>query len=242
MNPTYSFREGVYVRDADGTWRYGATGLPVPGATDVTLADRVPAVVVGSSTHGAVWVSRSLALTDVRMRELLGQLDAPAGSFPLPHPVDGLPADTPSVMILPVEFWNNHAGEVVDINAPELHPSAVLVIEDTARAVGLTPESLMEYVRRGVFPQPPVRLGRTPAWPRPVVQQWLANRRSPSVACEGCGETTEITGLMAKTSDDTPYTLPLCSSCGERVSRLLPGQPRPWTVGLVRHLLQARTD
>jgi hypothetical protein len=44
-----------------------------------------------------------------------------------------------------------------------LMTSAGLLIEDTARAVGLTPDTLMEYVRRRVFPQHPVRLGRTPA-------------------------------------------------------------------------------
>ena len=113
-----------------------------------------------------------------------------------------------------------------------------LLIEDTARAVGLTPDSLMEYVRRGVFPQPPVRLGRTPAWPRPLVQQWFADRRAPTVACEGCGETTEALGLTAKTSDEAPYAMQLCPSCGERIKRLLPGQPHSWTVDLVRRLLQ----
>jgi predicted DNA-binding transcriptional regulator AlpA len=172
------------------------------------------------------------------MRELLGELDAPPGSFPLPHPVHGLPDDTPSVIILPLDFWNNHGTEVVDIDAPELHPSAVLVIEDAARAVGLTPDSLMEYVRRGTFPQPPVRLGRTPAWPRPVVQQWLAKRRSPTVPCEGCGAMTQIAGLMAKTSDGLDYTLALCPSCGEQITRMLPGTPHPWTVDLVRRLLK----
>lgn len=239
MSPTQLFREGVYQREAGGTWRYTATGLVVPGAKDVTLRDRVPAVQVGGPVHGAVWVSRPLALTEPHMQALLSGLDAPPGSFGLPHPVEGLPEDTPSVIILSVGFWNEHAGDVIDIDAPELHPGAVLVIDEAARAVGLTSDSLMEYVRRGTFPQPPVRLGRTPAWPRPVVQQWISQRRAPTVKCEGCGEPTEVLGLMARTADGVPYTIPLCPSCGERITRILPGQPHPWTVSLVKQLLSS---
>jgi predicted DNA-binding transcriptional regulator AlpA len=175
------------------------------------------------------------------MQQLLQELDAPLGSFQLPHPIDGLPNDTPSVILLPLDFWNRHAGDVIDIDAPELHPGAVLIIEDVARAVGLSPESLMEYVRRGTFPQPPVRLGRTPAWPRPVVEQWIAQRRPVRVVCEGCGQETEMHGLMAKTSEGDLYTVPLCPACGERITKLLPRNPHPWSVELIRRLLRMDT-
>ena len=186
-------------------------------------------------------IRETLALVERHMQQLLQELDAPLGSFQLPHPIDGLPNDTPSVILLPLDFWNRHAGDVIDIDAPELHPGAVLIIEDVARAVGLSPESLMEYVRRGTFPQPPVRLGRTPAWPRPVVEQWIAQRRPVRVVCEGCGQETEMHGLMAKTSEGDLYTVPLCPACGERITKLLPRNPHPWSVELIRRLLRMDT-
>lgn len=225
----------MYERDSDGTWRYAVTGIAVPGARDITIADRVPAKRVG----GGVWLSRPLALVEPKLRDLLQDLGT-LSSFMLSEPVDGLPPNTPSVILVSSQFWDEHAGDVIDVDAPELHAGAVLVIEEVARMVSLTPESLMEYVRRGTFPQPPVRLGRTPAWPRPVVQQWLAGRRPTRVPCAGCGAETEIFGLVAKKSSGDQYTVPLCPACGRRITTLLPTQPHPWTFEIVQRLLRAQ--
>jgi predicted DNA-binding transcriptional regulator AlpA len=236
VNPTL-FRADVYCRDAQGIWTYSLTGLRVPGAKDITLEDRVPAVEVGHAAHGAVWVSRPLALTEPRMLELLTSLEHPPASFSLPHLIEGLPSNTPSVIVLPTQFWTRHRHEVIDLDAPELHPGAVLTIEQTATTIGVTPESLMEYVRRGSFPQPPVRLGRTPAWPRPIVDQWATQRRSPKVRCVGCGGSTEITGLVATDPADWIELMPLCRFCGEIVTSKLPRQQQGWRADVVRSLL-----
>ena len=61
--------------------------------------------------------------------------------------------------------------------APELHPQNLLSIEMVAQLAGLTPESLMEYVRRQACPLPTVRQNRTPLWSEPIINTWLVNRR-----------------------------------------------------------------
>jgi predicted DNA-binding transcriptional regulator AlpA len=243
VNPTAVslFYDGNYLRDGNGSWRYAASGVPVPGARDLTLADEVPALRVPdrSPNPTAVWVPRPRALTHPRMKQLLPVVPGGYGSFQLPHEVSGLPWGTRAVIILPIEFWDEHEHDVVGMAAPELHATSLLTVESAAEATGLTPEGLMEYVRRGTFPQPPLRVGRTPAWPVPIVEHWLAGWRPRHQPCAGCGELVDSAGPTIRRQDDGAVALVVCRICADDLVRRLAasGAPAPWTVGFLRSLL-----
>ncbi len=113
----------------------------------------------------------------------------------------------------------------VIVDAPKLHSGVDLIVEDLERFARPSPKSLMECVRCGTFPQPPLRLDSTSASQRPVAEQWIARSLPVRVICEGCGQVAEMLGLTAS---------------GELNTRLRPRNPRLWSVKLVCRLL--RTD
>jgi len=59
---------GKYTRDAEGVWRYVATGEPVPGASDMTLSSLHNFRVVTFGDGQYVEVPRALAYRDPDLR------------------------------------------------------------------------------------------------------------------------------------------------------------------------------
>lgn len=52
----------------------------------------------------------------------------------------------------------------------------LLDIDGAARATGLRPASIRQYLWRGTFPAPDVRLGRSPGWFEETIAAWMAAR------------------------------------------------------------------
>jgi len=242
LNSTTLSYGGAYRRDVDGIWRYAATGSRVPGASDICLADVVPHFLVGPPTHGQVWVARPFALTTEAFKAVLDELADTPPSFNLPVRIPELP-DTTSVIMVPHGAWARHENDVVAMNAPELHPSALMTLDMVAKAARLSSASLTEYIRRGTCPPPQVQLGRSPMWSRPVVSHWLSTRSSHrvQVSCGGCGEPTEVGGLMVNKSSGDVGLFSLCVLCQERLMHELADHPTsgPVTIEMVVSMLRA---
>lgn len=60
--------------------------------------------------------------------------------------------------------------------APELHPDALLTIEQAAEMCGVKPESWRRMTSRGQCPEPVLRFGSSPVWTRPILDIWMARR------------------------------------------------------------------
>jgi len=243
VNLTALYHGGAYGRDVDGTWRYAATDTRVPGACDICLADVVPHFLVGPPIHGQVWVARPFALTTEAFKAVLDELADTPPSFNLPERIPELP-NTTSVILVPHRVWARHENDVVAMNAPELHPSALMTLDMVATAAGLSAASLTEYIRRGTCPPPQIQLGRSPMWSRSVVSHWLSTRSSHQVqvSCGGCGEPTEVEGLMVDKSSGDLGLFPLCASCQVRLMHQLADHPvsGPVTIEMVESLLRAQ--
>lgn len=166
---TLAARRGNYLRHDDGTWRYALSGEPVPGARDVTLAERysaAPRVRLASDTYLLVdraWIVRpELAWCSGEARDDL--------------PLDLAPDDS----AVPLDAFTARGSVVVDIHAPELHLDDMLTIADVARATGVQPLTIRAYRSRDQMPAPAALLGEaprfTPLWPRPIIRHWAAQQ------------------------------------------------------------------
>lgn len=158
---------GNYVR-SHGTWRYAATGEPVPGASDLTLAARYAA------SPRVNWLGREHVLLD------RDWLDGPharrelAWCEAIAVEVTGTPPFTRAV---PAAELDARGDVVVSLSAPELHPADLLTASAIARLVGVTRTTVNAYHSRGQMPPPVTMLNqRLPLWTRPIIDHWIAGQ------------------------------------------------------------------
>jgi hypothetical protein len=145
----------TYIRRREG-WHY-AWGEPVPGATDLTLADLM---LVDDHVEGAGSVDRFRPLTNAERRWLSGEHGA----------ID-------EVLLRRRNGHRPNAGDlIVGMLAPELHVLLMLTVGDIAEMAGVSKATIDSYRYRGYLPEPQVTRGRTPLWSRPVVARWLTTR------------------------------------------------------------------
>jgi hypothetical protein len=178
MPRTFRFCNDTYVRDEGGVWRY-PWGTPVPGATDLSVAD-----LLQLDPFAPLDADGFRQLTAEERAWLTGRC-----------------ADVDHVLVRRRGQQPPDAGDVIlGMAAPELHPLALMTVSDVARAAGVSKATIDSYRHRGSLPAPQVVRGRTPLWARPIVSHWLATRpgpgwrsdlyRSEEERCEddGCGD------------------------------------------------------
>jgi predicted DNA-binding transcriptional regulator AlpA len=153
-----------YVRDRRGTWRYAATGRAVPGARDLTLRSlyRFPV------RRNAVHVPADLARSEP---ELVWTLAWKHTLTAVLHE-----GRLTSILRIPVGEWERRADIPFGVCAPELTATQLLGIGAVAHLAGVTAATITAYLARGRMPAPVTRIGNSPVWSRPVIQQWLASR------------------------------------------------------------------
>ena len=150
---------GTYVRDMRG-WHY-PWGDPVPGATDLTLAD------MDSASNRALFaeqVCRFRPLTAAEQRWLADGTSAFDDVFVRPRG----PA-APDVNDL-----------IVGMMAPELVPGRMMTLGDIADMAGASKAAIDSHRFRGCLPGHQASRGRTPLWSGPIVERWLGEH--PRVA------------------------------------------------------------
>jgi predicted DNA-binding transcriptional regulator AlpA len=157
---------GNYVRGDDAVWRYTASRLPVHQAADVHLDDVYPAepVTRGGRSYRRVphrWVGRRGDHPLAWVSSETGVIDS---------------AETAEYFV-PASIWNRHARRVLGVLAPELHPLALLGLDDVAAAAGVQPATIRAYLHRRQMPEPVSRAGGSPVWTRPTIEGWLETRR-----------------------------------------------------------------
>lgn len=161
----------TYTRDAAGVWRY-PWGEPVPGATDLTLAD-VFAIHLGPDDH--------IAMRQLTRDELAW--------------VRGDHADPAKVLVR--RGGHGRAPGVGDLVvgmlAPELHVLTMLTVADISDVAGVSKATIDSYRYRGYLPAPQATRGRTPLWARPIIRHWLDNR-------PGCGWRSDLYGSTLATT------------------------------------------
>ena len=81
-----------------------------------------------------------------------------------------------SVLRVPAGEWERRADVPFGLWAPELAPTRLLAVGDVARLVGVSTGTITAYLSRGRMPAPVTRLGTSPVWSCPVINQWLAGR------------------------------------------------------------------
>ena len=160
-----------YTRDRRGRWRYEATGSPVPGARDTTLAGLYHFATDGDAvlvpldlvrtTDELAWCAR----TKVGERAVL---------------VDGR---AQVVCEIPSAQWTARCYAPLGLDAPELAPDRLLDLAGVARLAGVTYPTAASYFSRRErapvqhrFPEPVARFVGTPVWSAPIVRAWLAAR------------------------------------------------------------------
>jgi predicted DNA-binding transcriptional regulator AlpA len=158
-----------YVRDRRGTWRYTATGQAVPGARDLTLRSlyRFP------SRRDVDGVPADLARTELALTWTLAWKHTLTTAMHDRRVV--------SVLRIPMGEWERRADIPVGLWAPELSATQLLGVSDVARLVGVSPATITAYLSRRRMPAPLTRIGNSPVWSRPVIQQWLASRPGQGV-------------------------------------------------------------
>jgi predicted DNA-binding transcriptional regulator AlpA len=158
-----------YVRDRRGTWRYAATGRAVPGARDLTLGSlyRFPV------RRDAVHVPADLARSEP---ELVWTLAWKHTLTAVLHE-----GRLTSILRIPVGEWERRADIPCGLWAPELTATQLLGIGAVARLAGVTAATISAYLARGRMPAPVTRIGNSPVWSRPLIQQWLASRPGQGV-------------------------------------------------------------
>lgn len=154
---------GTYYRDGGGTWRYAHDDTAVPAAVDLTISTlyNLPVALRGGGNY--VEVPLRLVQTEP---ELAWAKTHARGIVDDEHPI-----------LVPAAVWDQRSVEPLGMWAPELHPERLLTIDDVAHLAGVDYRSIQTYIARGSVPMPPLRVGTTPAWPRPVIEHWLATRR-----------------------------------------------------------------
>lgn len=150
---------GTYRRDPDGSWRYTSDGAPVPGASDLRLGE-VYAPEEEPSGHRVV------------PRSWLGL--RPGHPLAWVHEYTNVGARGP--VLVPAEEWRRHETDVIGMQAPELHPSQLLGIDDVAAIAEVAAVTVRAYLHRRQMPVPIARIGGSPVWSRPVVERWASSR------------------------------------------------------------------
>jgi predicted DNA-binding transcriptional regulator AlpA len=157
-------REGgaAYERSPMGTWSRAVDGEPVVDATDLTLADlfdpphtQVDGVAVRLVPRA--WASRH---PDHPLAWTFEYADLGARG-PIPVPVDA---------------WDERAGRVVAMGSAELHPWNLITVDGVAALLGVGESTVRAYLARRQMPEPLLRLGRVPVWPRSQIEAWHATR------------------------------------------------------------------
>jgi hypothetical protein len=108
---------GTYYRDRAGTWRYAASGEPVPGAEDMTPSNLYALRVVRTGSGEYVEVPRAPACREPELRWTL------AYRTPVQRAHDDLGSEDPDtgegVLRVPPGAWREHDA-VIGLWAPEL--------------------------------------------------------------------------------------------------------------------------
>jgi predicted DNA-binding transcriptional regulator AlpA len=157
---------GNFVRGPDAVWRYTSSRQPVRHATDVVLGDVYPAepgTYEGRSYRIVPhrWIRRRGDHPLAWVRSAAGVIDRPErGEY-----------------LVPTALWRRRASDVLGMLAPELHPLALLDLDDVARAAGVKPATVRAYLHRRQMPDPVSRAGGSPMWTRPTIEGWLETRR-----------------------------------------------------------------
>jgi len=168
----------AYWRDGAGQWRYSGGGDPVPGAQDLRLRDLFdpPAGVV----HDEAGEARSVRLVPrAWARRTPGH--------PLTWVYDYAVLGGRDDIAVPAEVWEERAGQVVAMAAPELHPHNLHGVDAVADLLGVTPSAVRSYLARGQIPEPLMRVGGSPLWSRPIIERWLPTRRRHAAAHRSSG-------------------------------------------------------
>ena len=153
---------GTYRRDEAGVWRYTVGGEPVPGARDLRLGE-----LYDPEAHPDDPTLRVVPRHWVGLRP----------GHPLAWAMAYGELGTRTPFLVPADEWSSHVDNVVGMLAPELHPSRLLAIDEVASIAGISEVTVRAYVHRRQMPQPVSRVGGSPVWSRPVIEQWLRGRR-----------------------------------------------------------------
>jgi len=162
---------GAYLRDEEGIWFDARTGEVIPGASDLRLADLYDPPL-DERPDGAVrlvpraWASRhpdhplawAYAYADLGGREPIA---------------------------VPVGAWDERAGAVVAMAAPEVHLHHLIGVDDVAARLEVTRATVRSYLARGQMPEPVARIGGSPVWSGPLIDRWVATRRGRGGAGDG---------------------------------------------------------
>lgn len=149
-----------YRRDPRGTWRYRDGGRAVPGARDITLATLYR---FARDADGNVVVPTPV----VRRRAELAWC-AQVGTVRV--------RGNEAVVVVPAADWDARARIPLGLAAPELCADRLLDIDAVARLAGVARQTITTYLARNTMPAPVARLGRSPVWSAPIVEQWLERR------------------------------------------------------------------
>lgn len=186
----------TYLRDPEGVWRY-PWGEPVPGATDLTLADLM---ALDHGRRGSDVMDGFRPLNGDEREWLAGR----------DH-------DLAEVLVRNRGSGRRHAGDlIVGMMAPELHVLTMMTVGDVAEAAGVSKATIDSYRYRGYLPQPQVTQGRTPLWARPIVHHWLATRPGCGWRSDVYGRADALTRAAPVTNGDAPR--PALSRRGFRVA------------------------
>jgi len=157
-------REGgaAYERAPEGAWRRVVDGAPVADAADLTLADLYdpPQTEVDGVAVRLVprtWASRH---PDHPLAWTFEYADL-GGRGPIPVPVDA---------------WDERAHRVVAMASAALHPWNLMSVDGVAALLGVRESTVRAYLARRQMPEPLLRLGRVPVWPRGQIEAWHATR------------------------------------------------------------------
>jgi len=164
---------GAYWRDRDGVWRYADSRDAVPGARDLRLRDLFdPPLHMITGDDGEERPTRLVPRAWARR----------APGHPLTWVYDFATLGGRDDIAVPAAAWDERAGTVVAMTAPELHPHNLQGVEAVAELLAVTASTVRAYLARGQMPEPVVRVGRTPVWSRPVIERWLPARRRHATA------------------------------------------------------------
>lgn len=157
---------GNYVRDTDGRWYYERGRDPVPGGHDLLLGDVYPAPERGTGRRAVRRVPRRW------LRRRSGHPLAWVLELVENQPRVDAGGEVDDAVEVSTSVWLRHAGDVVGMVAPELHPSALLGVADVAELIGVSPATVRAYLHRRQMPPPVTRVGDTPMWSRPIIERW----------------------------------------------------------------------